>query len=67
MISWTQTQTQRLKELNAEDSALKKIFADKPTREAAHQALEKTLVTTQRSQLAEFQATHRRPELCRLD
>ena len=67
MISWTQTQTQRLKELNAEDSALNKTFADKPARETAYQALEKALVISQRNQLAEFQATHRRPELCRLE
>ena len=67
MISWTQTQTQRLNALNAPDSALKKTFDDKPARENAYQALEKSLVMTQRRQLAEFQTTHGRPELCRLE
>ena len=67
MIPWTQTQTQRLNELNAPDSALKKTFDDEPAREKAYQALEKSLVTTQRHQLAEFQTTHQRPELCRLE
>jgi len=67
MIPWTQTQTQRLKELNATDSTLKKTFDDKTAREKAYQTLEKSLVATQRSRLAEFQATRRRPELCRLE
>ncbi len=67
MILWTQTQTQRLNELNAPDSALKKTFHDEPAREKAYQALEKSLVIAQRHQLAEFQTTHRRPELCRLE
>ncbi|RLC04121.1 MAG: pyrrolysine--tRNA(Pyl) ligase large subunit [Deltaproteobacteria bacterium] len=67
MIPWTQTQTQRLNELNAPDSALKKSFDGEPAREKAYQALEKSLVTTQRRRLAEFQTTHRRPELCRLE
>jgi len=67
MIPWTQTQAQRLNELNAPGSALKKTFHDEPARGKAYQALEKSLVTTQRRQLAEFQTTHRRPELCRLE
>ncbi len=67
MIPWTKTQTQRLKELNAPDPALKKTFDDEPAREKAYQALEKSLVIAQRSQLAEFQTTNRRPELCRLE
>ena len=67
MIPWTQTQTQRLNELNAPDSALKKTFDDEPAREKAYQALEKSLVINQRRRLAEFQTTHRRPELCRLE
>ena len=67
MIPWTPTQIQRLNALNAPDAALKKTFEDEPTREKAFQALEKSLVTTQRNQLAEFQAAPGRPELCRLE
>jgi len=67
MFPWTQTQAQRLKELNATDFNLEKTFEDKSDREKAYQALEKSLVTAQRSKLAEFQTTHRRPELCRLE
>ena len=66
-VSWTPTQIQRLNTLNAPDAALKKIFEDEPAREKAFQTLEKSLVTTQRSQLAEFQTAHGRPELCRLE
>lgn len=66
-ISWTHTQTQRLNALNAPDAALKKTFDDKPARENAYQTLEKSLVITQRQQLAEFQTTHGRPELCELE
>ncbi len=66
-ISWTQTQIRRLNALNAPGAALKKTFDDKPARENAYQALEKSLVMTQRQQLAEFQTTPGCPELCRLE
>ena len=67
MISWTQTQARRLNELNAPEALLKKTFGDGSAREKAYQALEKTLVTTQRKQLVKFQTANRRPELCRLE
>ena len=67
MISWTQTQIQRLTALNAPDAVLQKTFEDTSAREHAYQALEKSLVITQRNQLLEFQTKHGRPELCRLE
>ena len=67
MIPWTQTQLRRLNELDAPVSVLKKTFDDEPAREKAYQSIEKSLVMAQRNQLLEFQATHHRPELCRLE
>ena len=46
MIPWTQTQAQRLNELNAPHPTLKKTFDDEAAREKAYQALEKSLVNT---------------------
>ncbi len=66
-ISWTQIQTQRLNALNAPDATLKKTFDDEPARDKAFQVSEKSLAMTLRHQLAEFQTTHGRPELCRLE
>lgn len=67
MIPWTQTQAQRLNELNAPHPTLKKTFDDEAAREKAYQALEKSLVNRQRRQLAELQTAPSRPERCRLE
>lgn len=67
MIPWTETQARRLNELNAPVSELKKTFDDEPAREKAYQSLEKSLVTTQRNHLLEFQTAGNRPALCRLE
>jgi pyrrolysyl-tRNA synthetase-like protein len=67
MIAWTQTQRQRLIALNAPDTVLEKTFHESSAREHAYQALEKSLVITQRNQLLAFQTKPGRPELCRLE
>lgn len=67
MLTWTQTQIQRLKELDAEDSALAERFADKTDRENAYQALEKSLVNERRKQLRRYPENEGRPALCQLE
>jgi phenylalanyl-tRNA synthetase alpha chain len=66
-ITWTETQARRLKELDASESELGKIFENESSREQAYQQLEKKRVTRQRRRLKEFREIHMRPALCRLE
>jgi phenylalanyl-tRNA synthetase alpha chain len=66
-ISWTQTQAQRLNELDADPSELDKQFESTKVREQVFQKLEKQLVTVHRRRLDEYRQLHLRPALCRLE
>jgi phenylalanyl-tRNA synthetase alpha chain len=66
-ISWTQTQAQRLNELDADPSELDKQFESTNVREQVFQKLEKQLVTVHRRRLDEYRQLHLRPALCRLE
>jgi phenylalanyl-tRNA synthetase alpha chain len=66
-VSWTETQTRRLKELEAGPPDLNKRFAGRIAREQAYQKLENKLVARQRQRLKEFRDIHLRPALCRLE
>jgi phenylalanyl-tRNA synthetase alpha chain len=66
-ICWTDTQSQRLKELDADQSEQDKQFDSTADREQAFQKLEKQLVTSHRQRLKEFRETNLRPALCRLE
>ena len=66
-ITWTETQARRLKELDASESELSKIFENESSREQAYQQLEKKRVSRQRRRLKEFREIHMRPALCRLE
>ncbi|MBT8370569.1 MAG: pyrrolysine--tRNA(Pyl) ligase large subunit [Deltaproteobacteria bacterium] len=66
-ITWTETQTRRLNELDAAATVLGKTFEKESLREQAYQQLEKKLVTQQRRRLKEFRKIHMRPALCRLE
>ena len=66
-ISWTETQSRRLKELDAGKLELDKRFDSSSEREQAYQELENQLVKKHRQRLAEFRATRRRPGLCKLE
>ena len=67
IISWTEIQQTRLKELAADDADLQLQFDDPPARDKAYQKLEKKLVKIQRQKLQELRDVHRRPGLCRLE
>lgn len=66
-FTWTETQARRLKELEADNPDLNKLFASSTAREQAYQMLENKLVTRQRQRLREFREIHLRPALCRLE
>jgi phenylalanyl-tRNA synthetase alpha chain len=66
-LAWTDSQLRRLKELSASDADLQQTFDNQTERRFGFQNLEKSLVKSQRQQLAEFFSTHRRPALQRLE
>jgi phenylalanyl-tRNA synthetase alpha chain len=66
-ITWTETQTRRLTELDASESDLNKQFENISNRERGYQKMEKQLAARQRQLLKEFRDIHRRPGLCRLE
>ena len=66
-ITWTETQTRRLTELDASESNLNARFENISGRERGYQKMEKQLVARQRRLLKEFREIHGRPGLCRLE
>jgi len=66
-ISWTVTQLNRLKELEAEQKDLRHRFESETDRDRAFQSLDNKLVRSARQRLDELRAGHRRPRLCRLE
>jgi len=66
-ITWTQTQTQRLNELDAPQREMARLFEGAESRERAYKRLEKQLVREHRSALNEFRQTGSRPALCKLE
>jgi len=65
--SWTQTQLNRLKELQADEEDLDRGFETEQEREKDFQKMEKNLVRSARQKLEELRTGHRRPRLCRLE
>ena len=66
-VSWTDTQSRRLNELDADSSELERQFDSPPAREQAFQKLEKQLVAAHRRRLDEYRRNQLRPALCRLE
>ncbi|NLZ32045.1 MAG: pyrrolysine--tRNA(Pyl) ligase large subunit [Firmicutes bacterium] len=65
-IAWTETQYQRLIELNAGEEICRRSFASPAERDQAFLRLEKELRAAAREQLERLRREHRRPLLCRL-
>lgn len=63
METWTETQKNRLKELNANDQELVRVFDHDKLRNQTFQQLEKALVKQQKSKLEEMRRHTRRPGL----
>ena len=66
-IPWTQTQLNRLKELQADEEDLDRGFKTEQERENDFQKLEKNLVRSAHHKLEQLRSAHRRPRLCRLE
>ena len=66
MKNWTETQQNRLIELNADDQELCQTFEDETQRNRAFQNRVTELIKTQKSKLKKMRANERRPELCTL-
>ncbi len=66
-VTWTQTQKQRLIELDAPRPEMERWFESVQIREKAFQKLEKQLVTDHRSALNAFRRTGLRPALLKLE
>ena len=67
LITWTDTQARRLKELDAAEAELGRQFKNSSARGLAYQALEKKLVAEHRQRLQKFRENILRPGLCRLE
>lgn len=67
MITWSETQTNRLKALDADLEQLSEQFEDQERRDRAFQDLEGALVKQRRNDLEAMRKVHGRPELCRLE
>jgi phenylalanyl-tRNA synthetase alpha chain len=66
-IVWTETQLNRLKELEAEGKDLRRGFKSDADRERQFQTLENKLVRSGRQKLDQLRTGHRRSRLCRLE
>jgi len=66
MKKWTQTQKNRLTELNADAQELVQVFEDEKQRNKTFQTLVTALVKTQKIKLGKMRDNERRPELCSL-
>lgn len=64
---WSDVQSKRLKELDADETSLSAAFNDIKERDRAFQKLEQNLVKQCKQQLLEFRRDHLRPSLCRLE
>jgi pyrrolysyl-tRNA synthetase-like protein len=65
--TWSKTQMERLKALDADQTQLSKRFPDEPERDRAFQKLEGALAKARRGELEEMRRVHGRPGLCRLE
>jgi pyrrolysyl-tRNA synthetase-like protein len=66
MKKWTQTQKNRLTELNADAQELVQVFEDEKQRNKTFQTLVTALVKTQKIKLGKMRDNERRPGLCSL-
>ncbi len=66
MKNWTETQKNRLRELNAKAQELDLVFEDESQRNKTFQTLVTALVKTQKIKLENFRNKKRRPGLCSL-
>ena len=66
-VNWTTTQCSRLRELEADEVELDRVFTETKERDRQYQQLEKRLVEAAKKRLQEYRDRYRRPALCRLE
>jgi phenylalanyl-tRNA synthetase alpha chain len=67
MVTWTRTQADRLRELEADSDVLERHFSDAAQRNQYFQKIETRLVIKAKARLKQFRQHHRRPGWCRLE
>ena len=67
MVTWTETQAARLKELDANNEDLELIFFDEAHRNRDFQKIETHLVALAKERLQRYREDHRRPAWCQLE
>ena len=67
IVNWSEIQSRRLKELNANRSEQNKRFNSISDRDQAFQKLEKELVKRERRRLKDYNDIYLRPNLCKLE
>ncbi len=66
-IALTETQKQRLRELDADGTLAEKVFGSAKERDDGFKVMEKELVDGERGRLDEIRCRQRRPDICRLE
>lgn len=66
-VNWTKTQRSRLRELEADEAELDRIFREPKERDRQYQRLEKRLVEGAKARLRQYRDQYRRPGLCLLE
>jgi pyrrolysyl-tRNA synthetase-like protein len=66
-ITWSEIQSRRLSELNADEHQQNTLFNSVSECNKAYQKLEKELVKKERQRLKDFREIHLRPRLCKLE
>ena len=66
-IALTETQKQRLRELDADTVLAEKVFSDVQERDASFKVMEKRLVEGERGRLKDLRCHQRRPEICQIE
>ena len=67
VTTWSKTQMERLRALDAGETRLSERFENSTQRDRAFQELEGSLARIRRAELQEMRTGHRRPGLCRLE
>jgi len=66
-IALTETQKQRLRELDADTTLAEKVFSDVQERDTRFKVMEKRLVEGERERLKDLRRHHRRPAICQIE
>jgi len=66
-ITLTETQKQRLRELDADTNLAEKVFSDTQERDTSFKMMEKRLIEEEKQHLQNLRRQHRRPAVCQIE